>query len=130
MKEVRGGNKGPSPRLCPLALTAVGSIGTLEGQGVSNPGYLNTYRFQRSESENGELYNLLKQFWGLEATGITPQVERPLSPKEKLAFDKVNDSTGLTVGGIMLPCLGNMEDQNYRQTDRWQKSTFSQLKRS
>ena len=97
MKEVRGGNKGPSPRLCPLALTAVGSIGTLEGQGVSNPGYLNTYRFQRSESENGELYNLLKQFWGLEATGITPQVERPLSPKEKLAFDKVNDSTGSTV---------------------------------
>ena len=51
MKEVCGGNKEPSARLCPLPLTAIGSIGTSEGQGVSNPGYLKTYRIQRLESE-------------------------------------------------------------------------------
>ena len=92
VKEVRGGNKEPSARLCSLALTAVGSTGTSEGQGVSNPGYLNTYRIQRSGSDNGELYNLLNQLWSLEATGTTPQVEGPLSSEEKLAFDKVNES--------------------------------------
>ena len=47
---------------------------------------------QQSESNDGELDNLLKQFWSLEAIGITPQVERPPSLEEKLAFDKVNES--------------------------------------
>ena len=41
---------------------------------------------QRSENNNGELNNLLKQFWSLEATGITPQVGRPLS-FESVRFD-------------------------------------------
>ena len=35
---------------------------------------------------------MLKQFWNLEATGITLQMEQPISPEEKLAFDKVNGS--------------------------------------
>ena len=48
------------------------------------------YHMQWSEVSDGDLNYLLKQFWSLEAIGITPQVERPLSPEKKLAFDKVN----------------------------------------
>ena len=59
MKEVRGGDKEPSARLCPLGWTAIGSIGMSEGQGASNTGYLNIYYMQRSESIDGELNNLL-----------------------------------------------------------------------
>ena len=65
---------------------------TSEGHGASNTGYLNIYRVQRSECSDGDLNYLLKQFWNLEATGITLQVEQPISPEEKLAFDKVNGS--------------------------------------
>ena len=92
MKEVRGGDNEPSARLCPLGWTAIGTIGTSEGLGTSNTGYLNTYRISQSECSDGDLNYLLKQFWSLEAIGITPQVEQPLSPEEKLAFDKVNES--------------------------------------
>ena len=92
MKEVRGGDNEPSARLCPLGWTAIGTIGTSEGLGTSNTGYLNTYRIRQSEFSDGDLNYLLKQFWSLEAIGITPQVEQPLSPEEKLAFDKVNES--------------------------------------
>ena len=42
MKEVRGGDNEPSARLCPLGWTAIGTIGTSEGLGTSNTGYLNT----------------------------------------------------------------------------------------
>ena len=86
MKEVRGGDNEPSARLCPLGWTAIGTIGTSEGLGTSNTGYLNTYRISQSECSDGDLNYLLKQFWSLEAIGITPQVEQPLSPEEKLAF--------------------------------------------
>ena len=81
MKEVHGGDNEPSARLCPLGWTAIGTIGTSEGRGASNTGYLNTYRIQQSECSDGDLNYLLKQFWNLEAIGITPQVEQPLSPK-------------------------------------------------
>ena len=63
-----------------------------EGHGASNTGYLNIYRVQRSECSDGDLNYLLKQFWNLEATGITLQVEQPLSPEENAAFYKVNGS--------------------------------------
>ena len=92
MKEVRGGDNEPSARLCPLGWTAIGTIGTSEGRRASNTGYLNTYRIQQSECSDGDLNYLLKQFWSLEAIGITPQVEQPLSSEEKLAFDKVSES--------------------------------------
>ena len=92
MKEVHGGDNEPSARLCPLGWTAIGTIGTSEGLGTSNTGYLNTYHIQQSACGEGDLNNLLKQFWSLEAIGITPQVQQPLSPEEKLAFDKVNNS--------------------------------------
>ena len=92
MKEVCGGDNEPSARLCPLGWTAIGTIGTSEGHGASNTGNLNTYRIQQSECSDRDLKYLLKQFWSLEASGITPQVEKPLSPKEKLAFEKVNES--------------------------------------
>ena len=92
MKEIRGGDNEPSARLCPLRWTGIGTIGTSEGHGASNTGYLNTCRLQQSECSEGDLNYLLKQFWNLEAIGITPQVEQPLSPDDKLAFDKVNES--------------------------------------
>ena len=59
-----------------------GTIGTSKGHGASNTGYLNTYMYhiQWSECSDGDLNYLLKQFWSLEAIGITPQVEQPLSP--------------------------------------------------
>ena len=63
----------------------IGTIGTSEGLGTSNTGYLNTYRISQSECSDGDLNYLLKQFWSLE-------VKQPLFPKEKLAFDKVNES--------------------------------------
>ena len=91
IKEVRGGNNDPSARLCPLGWTAIDTIGTSERHGTSNTGYVNTYRIHRSESSDGDLNYLLKQFLSLEAIGITPQVEQPLFPEEKLAFDKVNE---------------------------------------
>ena len=47
MKEVRGGDNEPSARLCPLGWTAIGTIGTSEGLGTSNTGYLNTYRIRQ-----------------------------------------------------------------------------------
>ena len=80
MKEVRGCYNEPS------------ASGTSEGRGSSNTGYLNTYCIQQSECSDEDLNYLLKQFWSLEASGITPQVEQPLSPEEKVAFDKVNES--------------------------------------
>ena len=84
MKEVRGGDNDPSARLCPLGWTAIGTLGTSDRHGTSNTGYLNTYRIQRSDCSDGDLKYLLKQFCSLEAIGITPQVEQPLSPKEEL----------------------------------------------
>ena len=71
MEEVRGSDNEPSLRLSVLGCTAIGTIGTSEGHGASNTGYLNTYRIQRSECSDGDLNYLLKQFWSLEATGIT-----------------------------------------------------------
>ena len=93
MKEVRGGSNEPSADCDHWGgQQFIGTIGTSEGLGTSNTGYLNTYRIQQSECSDGDLKYLLKQFWSLEAIGITPQPEQPLSPEEKLAFDKVNES--------------------------------------
>ena len=47
---------------------------------------------QRLDSNDGELNKLLKQFWSLEAIGITPQVDRQLTPDERLAVNKVNET--------------------------------------
>ena len=92
MKEVRGGNGEPSARLCPLGWTAIGTIDVYERHGACNTGFLHTYRMQRLDSNDGELNNLLKQFWSLEAIGITPQVDRQLTPDERLAVNKVNET--------------------------------------
>ena len=96
MEEVRGGDIEPVGKLCPLGWTAIGTIGTSEGHGASNTaylntsGYLNNYRIQQSECSDGDLNYLLKQFWSLEAVGVTPEMEEPLFPKENLvAFDNV-----------------------------------------
>ena len=69
---------------------------TSEGHGASNTaylntsGYLNNYRIQQSECSDGDLNYPLKQFWSLEAVGVTPEMEEPLFPKENLvAFDNV-----------------------------------------
>ena len=71
MEEVRGSDNEPRGRLSALGCTAIGAIGTSEGHGASNTSYLNIYRVQRSECSDGDLNYLLKQFWSLEATGIT-----------------------------------------------------------
>ena len=96
MEEVRGGDIEPVGKLCPIGWTAVGTIGTSEEHGASNTaylntsGYLNNYRIQQSECSDGDLNYLLKQFWSLEAVGVTPEMEEPLFPKENLvAFDNV-----------------------------------------
>ena len=96
MKEVRGGDNEPSADCDHWGgQQFIGTIGTSEGLGTSNTGYLNTYRIQQSECSDGDLKYLLNQFWSLEAIGITRQAEQPLSPEEKLAFDKVNESIGI-----------------------------------
>ena len=90
--EAHGGDNEPCARLCPFKGGHSSTTGMSEGYGASNTGYLNTYRIQRSECSDGDLNYLLKKFWSHEAIGITPQVEQPLYPKEKLAFDRVNAS--------------------------------------
>ena len=51
---------------------------------------------QRSDSNDGELNNLMKQFWSLEAIGITPRVDRQLTPDERLAVNKVKETMRFT----------------------------------
>ena len=92
MNEVRGGNGEPSARLCPLGWTAIGTIDVHEQHGARNTGFLHTYQMQRLDSSDGELNNLMKRFWILEAIGITPQVDRQLTPDDRLAINKVNET--------------------------------------
>jgi len=92
MKEVRGGDGEPSARLSPLGWTAICTIDVYERHGACNTGFLNSYRMQRLDSNDGELNNLIKQFWSLKAIGITPQVDRQLIPDERLAVNEVNET--------------------------------------
>ena len=91
MKKVRGGVGEPSATLCPLGWTAIGTIDVCERQEACITPFLNTYRMQMSDSNDRELHNLLKQFWSLEAIGITLQVDRQLTPDERLAVKKVRE---------------------------------------
>ena len=72
--------------------TAIGTIDVYERHGACNTGFFHTYQMQRLDSNDGELNNLLKQFWSLEAIGITPQGDRQLTPDERLAVNKVNET--------------------------------------
>lgn len=67
MKEVRGGNGEPSARLCPLGWIAIGTIDVFGREEPCSTGFLHTYRMQRPDSNDGELNNLMKQFWSLES---------------------------------------------------------------
>ena len=49
-----------------------------------------------SDSNDRELHNMLKQFWSLEAIGITLQVDRQLTPDERLAVNRVRESIRFT----------------------------------
>jgi len=51
---------------------------------------------QRPDSNDGELNNLMKQFWSLESIGIMPRVDQQLTPDEKLAINKVGKSMRFT----------------------------------
>ena len=124
MKEVRGGDNKPSARLCPLGWKAIGTIGMSEGHGASNTSYLNTYHIRQAKCSAGDLNYLLKQFWSPKAIGITPQ--QPLSPEEKLAFDKVNESIRFDGERYDVAVPWKHERANYRQTDRWQRRAFTQ----
>ena len=88
MKEVSGSDGEPSARLCPLGWIAIGTIDVCERQEACNTGFLHTYHMQRSDNKDRELHDPLKQFWTLEAIGITPQVDRQLTPDERLAVTK------------------------------------------
>ena len=64
----------------------IGTIGTSEGLGTSNTGYLNTYRIQinkviTAERSDGDLKYLLKQFWSLEAIGSHCRRSNHFPPK-------------------------------------------------
>ena len=72
MKEVRGGDGEPSARRCPLGWTAIGTIDVCGQHKSCSTGFLHTYQMQRSDSNDGEFDDLMKQFWSLEAIGITP----------------------------------------------------------
>ena len=72
MKEVRGGDGEPSARRCPLGWTAIGTIDVCGQHKSCSTGFLHTYQMQRSDSNDGEFNDLMKQFWSLEAIGITP----------------------------------------------------------
>ena len=60
MKEVRGGIGEPSARLCPLGWTAIGTIDVCGREEPCSTGFLHTYRMQKSDSNDGELNNLMK----------------------------------------------------------------------
>ena len=96
MKEVRGGDGEPSARLCPLGWTAIATIDVCGQHKSCCTGFLHTYRMQRSGSNDGELTNLMKQFRSLEAIGITPRVDRQLTPDERLAVNKVKETMRFT----------------------------------
>ncbi|PFX20337.1 hypothetical protein AWC38_SpisGene15207 [Stylophora pistillata] len=91
-KEVRGGDGEPSARLCPLGWTAIGAIDVCEQHESCSTGFFHTHLMQKSYGDDGELNNLMKQFWNLEAIGITPRVDRQLTPGERLGVNKVNES--------------------------------------
>ena len=96
MKEVRGGNGESSARLCPLGWTAIGTIDVCGREEPCSTGFLHTYQMQKSDSNDGELNNLMKQFWSLESIGITPRADRQLTPDEKLTVNKVGESLRFT----------------------------------
>lgn len=96
MKEVRGGSGEPSARPCPLGWTAIGTIDVCGRDEPCSTGFLHTYRMQRPDSNDVELNNLMKQFWSLESIGITPRVDRQLTPDERLAVNKVSESMRFT----------------------------------
>lgn len=109
MKEIRGGSGEPSARLCPQGWIAIGTIDVCGREEPCSTGFLHTYGMQRPDSNDGELNNLMKQFWSLESIGIMPRVDQQLTPDEKLAINKVGKS-------MRFPCLGNTTDHICSQT--------------
>ena len=123
MKEVRGGDGEPSARVCPLGWTAIGTTDVYERHKTWDTGFLHTYRMQRLDSNDGELNNLMKQLWSLEAIGITPRVDRQLTPDERQAVNKVNETLRFNGERYEVAVL-------WKQTGRWLKGAFGQLKRN
>ena len=128
MKDVRGGDNEPSVRLCPLGLTAIDTTGASERHGATNTGYLNTYRIQLLECSDGDLNYLLNNFGALRPLRSHRSNHSPMN--RNMPLIKLSSQSGLMVKDMKLLCLGNMKDQNYRQTDRWQRRAFTQSRKS
>ena len=100
MKEVAGAPNEPCARLCPLGWTAIGKI-QLDTKDNHYTGFHHTFRvqiekgartFTLAEKDTTELNCLLKRFWDLESIGITTTGQQHLTPEDKLAWDKFNNS--------------------------------------
>jgi len=81
-----------------LEWTAVGKITDVDEKEHSYTGLPHTFHLQiggngriLAENDNSELNSLLKRFWDLESIGIIT-TEPPLTPEDKLAWNKVNKS--------------------------------------
>ena len=105
MKEVSGAPNEPCARLCPLGWTAIGKI-QLDTKDTHYTGFHYTFRLQIEkreptftlpEKDTAELNCLLKRFWDLESIGNTSSGQQHLTPEDKLAWTKVNNS--LKFGG-------------------------------
>ena len=100
MKEVAGAPNEPCARLCPLGWTAIGKI-QLDTKDNHYTGFHHTFRLQiekgvhtftLAEKDTMELNCLLKRFWDLESIGITTTRQQHLTPEDKWAWEKVNNS--------------------------------------
>ena len=100
MKEVAGAPNEPCARLCPLGWTAIGKI-QLDTKDNHYTDFHHTFRLQiekgvqtftLAEKDTMELNCLLKRFWDLESIGITTTRQQHLTPEDKWAWEKVNNS--------------------------------------
>lgn len=96
VREVRGGDGEPIARLCPRGWTAISTIDVCERHDACNTGFFSAFRMQTSDSNGWGLNDRMKQFWSLEATNNTSQVNRRLTSDGKLAFNKVKESIRFT----------------------------------
>ena len=125
MKEIVGTKDEPIARLCPLGWTAIGMIVQKEGAGKHHIGFNHTFRIQTKETttiatnEIADLNSTLKRFWDLESIGITPNQEALMTPDEKSAWQKVNESLKFDGKHYEVPVPLKEERPNLPTTCQW-----------
>ena len=125
IKEVTGGLNEPCARLCPLGWTAIGKIQNLDTKKSHYTGFHHTFCLQIEkreptlpERDTLELNYLLKRFWDLESIGIIPTCLQ-LTPKDKLAWDKVNNSLKFNGQDYEVAALWRDERHSYQIIYQW-----------